>query len=653
MNNESNVDSIAPGPEHNGSSGNKRRNGKARSKRRDQTKDETDKLLREAEAEDLMLYGGPESETTREPASGAGAKGTDSGASRGQAKILLEMFGGLNLIRSPDGRAFAKIIVPSRDEGQEQSTVPTHVEVLGLGSQAFKDWVLDFYYKITKSAPSEQALTGLIQTLKARARYQGRHEEVFIRVGTDGDRNYIDLGDPAWRVVEIAKEGWQVRDQSPIAFRRAAGMLPLPLPIRGGSVALLRQYVNVGSDDDFNLLVAWLVFSLRPVGPYPPLILQGEQGSAKSTTSRILRRLIDPNDTPLRSQPRAERDLMIAARASWLIALDNLSGVAPWFSDALCRLVTGGGFATRALYSDDEEVFFKAMRPILLNGIDDVADRPDLLDRAIQLHLPPIPEDKRREEATFWERFDADLGSIFGVLLDAYAGALRKLPEVRLARMPRMADFARFGEAVGRALDWGEGTFLRAYGSNSERIRDLAADASPVASAIRTLMATSDEWSGTTSELLRELTKLVDEKEARSWSWPQTPRKLSNELVRLAGILRQLGFRVDRSETKTNRGFLLKISKAAAPVPCQRSQPSQQSLGFGPQRFGWADAPSGTRDGTSHKTMTADEQPPNSHNDNLLGGNELGESSDDCDGCEVPFEASQESDDEGDMEWNQ
>ena len=361
----------------------------------------------------------------------------------------------------------------------------SHFEVLPLDSQAFGDWVLAKFYGRTEGAPSEQALKMLVRTLKAKAIDRGRQAEVYIRVGTDGIRYYIDLGNPAWQVVEITADGWEIRNESPIDFRRSKGMLPLPTPTRGGSLDLLRQYVNVGSDDDFKLLVAWLVASLRPVGPYPLLILQGEQGSAKSTTSRILRRVIDPNDTPLRPQPRSERDLMIAARASWLIALDNLSGVAPWFSDALCRLVTGAGFATRALYSDDEEVFFKAMRPILLNGIDEVADRPDLLDRAIQLHLPPIPEDKRREEATFWERFNADLGSIFGVLLDAYAGALRKFPDVHLDRMPRMADFARFGEAVGRALDWGEGTFLRVYAINSERIRDLAADASPVVRAIR------------------------------------------------------------------------------------------------------------------------------------------------------------------------
>jgi hypothetical protein len=51
-----------------------------------------------------------------------------------------------------------------------------------------------------------------------------------------------------------------------------------------------------------------------------------------------------------------------------------------WLSDALCRLATGGSFAVRQLYTDDEEVLFEASRPILLNGIEDVICRPDLGD---------------------------------------------------------------------------------------------------------------------------------------------------------------------------------------------------------------------------------------------------------------------------------
>ncbi len=128
------------------------------------------------------------------------------------------------------------------------------------------------------------------------------------------------------------------------------------------------------------------------------LVLHGEQGSAKSTLVRILRALIDPNTAALRAAPRDERDLVIAARNSWCLALDNLSHLPDWLSDALCRLATGSGFATRELYTDAEETIFAAQRPIVLNGIEELATRGDLLDRALLLYLPAIPEAQRHDE---------------------------------------------------------------------------------------------------------------------------------------------------------------------------------------------------------------------------------------------------------------
>jgi hypothetical protein len=157
-------------------------------------------------------------------------------------------------------------------------------------------------------------------------------------------------------------------------------------------VDVLRRFVNVRSEEDWKLLVAWLIQAFRPTGPYPILILQGEQGSAKTTTARILRAITDPSSTPVRTVPRGEHDLMIAANNSWVVTIDNLSGLQPWLSDALCRLSTGGGFGTRTLYENDEETLFDAMRPIILNGITDIATRPDLLDRAIILTLPASPK---------------------------------------------------------------------------------------------------------------------------------------------------------------------------------------------------------------------------------------------------------------------
>jgi hypothetical protein len=110
---------------------------------------------------------------------------------------------------------------------------------------------------------------------------------------------------------------------------------------------------------------------------------------------RVLRALVDPNTAALRTTPRDERDLVIAANNGWLMALDNLSHLPDWLSDALCRLATGNGFATRELYTDAEEAIFATQRPIVKNGIEELATRGDLLDRSIVLYLPTIAEDQR------------------------------------------------------------------------------------------------------------------------------------------------------------------------------------------------------------------------------------------------------------------
>lgn len=138
------------------------------------------------------------------------------------------------------------------------------------------------------------------------------------------------------------------------------------------------------------------------------LVLSGEQGSAKSTFSAILRALLDPNTAPLRALPREDRDLFIAASNGHVLAFDNVSGLPAWISDTVCRLATGGGFAVRQLFSDGDEVLFDAQKPIILNGIEDIVTRPDLADRAVFLALEPIPEERRRSEHELWLAFETD-----------------------------------------------------------------------------------------------------------------------------------------------------------------------------------------------------------------------------------------------------
>ena len=229
-------------------------------------------------------------------------------------------------------------------------------------------------------------------------------------------------------------------------------MLPLPVPTEGGSIEALASFCNISSRSDFVLVISWLLAGLRQGGPYPILALSGEQGSAKTVLSKMLRALMDPNVAPVRSAPREERDLFIAASNGHLLAFDNLSDLPAWTSDALCRLASGGSFATRRLYTNQDEMLFQAARPIVLNGIEDVITRPDLADRTIFVALPFVPDDRRRPEAEIWGAFEAARPQILGALLDAVAHGLSAVSDVRLQQLPRMADFAVWSTACEPAF---------------------------------------------------------------------------------------------------------------------------------------------------------------------------------------------------------
>ena len=248
------------------------------------------------------------------------------------------------------------------------------------------------------------------------------------------------------------------------------------------------------------LVVAWALAVLRNRGPYPVNVLSGEQGSAKSTFSAILRSLLDPNTAPLRALPREDRDLFIAASNGHVLAFDNVSGLPAWISDTLCRLATGGGFAVRQLYTDLDEVLFDATRPVILNGIEDIVTRPDLADRAVFLTLEAIPEDRRRPEAELWAAFDAERPRILGALLDAAVQGLKMLPDITLERLPRMADFALWASACETAI-WPAGTFWSAYCGNRDEVVDNVIEADPVAAAVRAVMEERAGWTGTATDL--------------------------------------------------------------------------------------------------------------------------------------------------------
>jgi hypothetical protein len=421
--------------------------------------------------------------------------------------------------------------------------VDGHRESWPIRSKRFRGWLRRRYYEATGGAASAAEIRSALDLLEARAQFDAPQRAVHIRVAEQAGHIYLDLADEHWRAVEIGPDGWRVIDHPPVRFRRSAGMLPLPMPEHGGSIEALNAFLNLPSRNDFVLVVAWLLAALRSGGPYPLLAISGEQGSAKTVLSKLLKALIDPNAAPVRSLSREERELMIAANNGYLLAFDNLSGLPNWLSDALCRLASGGSFAVRQLYTDDDEALFQAARPILLNGIEDVISRPDLGDRAIFLTLAPIGEALRRPENELWREFEIARPCILGALLDSVVHGLRTLGRVHLERLPRMADFALWAAACEPAL-WPAGTFARAYTSNRRAAIESIIEADPIATCVRTMMANRTMWTGSASDLLRLFAETARDEFSSGTPGTKSPRALAGRLRRTQTFLRTLGIEI-------------------------------------------------------------------------------------------------------------
>jgi hypothetical protein len=409
------------------------------------------------------------------------------------AEKLLKLTDYITLFKSPQGDLYVKY------------PIDDHSEFDLINSPRFKLFLTQQCYLLLEKPITNNALSDVCRVLRSKAEFRGVVQEVNIRVAGYEDKIYIDLVNDKWEVVEIDKDGWRIIINPPVNFIRPKGMLPLPKPVQGGDLKDFLNLVNLDDETDGVLLLSFLVMCLNPFGPYPHLEIQGPQGSAKSTLSDMCRRLIDPYTAHRRVPPKDARDIMISSARSWMLTYDNLSGVPQWFSDILCVLSTGGGYATRKLYEDDEEKLFDAKRPVILNGINGSAQRPDLVDRIISIKLRAITDEERIEESVFWKNFEELQPQILGALYNSLSVSLKNYDEVLLTSKPRMADFARVSVAAESSFPYPEGTFFVKYLENREEAMEVAFESDIIGIPVVQLLG-SDEckgfWEGVSSIIL-------------------------------------------------------------------------------------------------------------------------------------------------------
>jgi hypothetical protein len=426
---------------------------------------------------------------------------------------------------------------------------PNVARVLRGGQRSVRTELARLHFAETRTTANAQALADAILVLEGESQ-RCEPTETALRVGRSDDGQLVlDLGRDDGQAVLITAYGWEVAP-APVLLWRTNATLPLPIPVADGNLAELRDLLNV-SDEAWPLIVAWLVAALMPNMPHPVLLLHGEHGTAKSSAARLLTSLIDRCASQPRTAPQDVEDWCVAAAASWVTCLDNVSDIRPWLSDAICRAVTGDGLLRRQLYTDSDVSVLAFKRVIALTSVDPGRLAGDLADRLLDVGLERIPEDQRASEedlaATWAKAHPAALGG----LLNVAVSVLQELPTVRRTNLPRMADFARVLLAVDRVL----GTSGYAtYADLARAVNEAVVDSDSVAVAIRERIRIQP-WEGTASELLRLLTPEKPPKD-----WPTTPQGMGGRLKRVAPALRAVGWTIEkllREPGKGTRGWTI------------------------------------------------------------------------------------------------
>ena len=448
-----------------------------------------------------------------------------------------------------------------------------HTEHVELRTTAGRLWVQGLYYRKTGDALSRPDTEQVLDALEATAIHDGPLLPVHVRVADLGDRIFLDLADPAWQVVEVNPKfpapGYKTipADQAPVRFRRPNGTEALPVPVAGGSLEVLGDFIHTDRAG-LALVCACLLSAMTDRGSAPILSFMGGQGTSKTSSTRGFQRLVDPRGGALRAVPKKEEDLAVAARNAWVVSYDNVSRISPEFSDGLCRLATGASFTTRTYYTNGEETIIKARRPVILNSIVDVVNRADLLDRTVAVQLLKITEDKRLEESVFWPRFEEARPRLLGAALTALSGALARWDDTRPERPPRLADFYHLAQAAGDALPGGTAAFDEAWAAMQGAAIQSALEASPIGAPLLSLLEaqSTKTWKAPAAQLLRDLNACRAAGFREHDTWPQTPQGLVHALRRLAPALEAVGWHLELGvrDSKTTHERLVVIVRTEA-----------------------------------------------------------------------------------------
>lgn len=446
----------------------------------------------------------------------------------------------------------------------------------------FEDFLGKLFWELYNDALPDHVMTKVIKRFKSIAKYDGQKskgkitQSIRVARAANSSKFYFSLNNADNKAVEISESDWSIVSEPPF-FRRFDHIAEQALPYKNGNFKKIEAFINIDNEDDKNLLLVWIIAQFIPDIEKPLLAIHGPQGSAKSTLSTIIRMLIDPSRLMLVTFPATTNELVQNLYQNYLPVYDNISKISNSQSDTLCRAVTGGGIQKRKLYTDDKTVTWSFKRGIIINGIDHVLNRPDLLERSISIKTKRVKGSFLPKEEIF-EKYRNDLPDVLGGVFEILSKvlALQAAGAATPSRLPRMAEFARWGFLIAETIGIGGEEFIRVYEKNiNSHNEKVVLDNLVTLSLIKLLRdEPKNTWNGSMKALLEELNKVRISigYENPPKGWPLDPSHLSRELNNFMVNLEGVGIFYENK--RTNEGALASIYLKKLPSP---PSPSNQT----------------------------------------------------------------------------
>lgn len=393
-----------------------------------------------------------------------------------------------------------------------------HLEIMPINGIKFRRY-LSILCRNNIGCSSDGLVNTAITNISAEAEFNGEEIPLHLRIawgsGSEASRSrkdciYYSMYDSAGKSIELSKEGWKLISGSdhnaPILFKKY-NQQPQVEPCRNYPSDILDQLLNltnVKSPSHRHLLKVYIISTLIPQIDHVILTTYGPKGAAKSFLLELIKKLIDPTKPTLLTLHRNIEQFIQQVNHNYINYYDNVKFIPYWLSDEICKAVTGIGHTKRQLFTDDEDIIYENKRPLGLNGINVALTEPDALDRSISIELKEIDDEYRKKEEDLWAEFERIKSQVFGYILDIIVKAMQIKPTLNLKKLPRMADFTEWSEAISQAMGYPPMSFMKVYAENRNELNIVAVNESLVGSLFLKYLHDFESQYGPISEIKYE-----------------------------------------------------------------------------------------------------------------------------------------------------